>query len=157
MKIDKKNVIIVVILGIFIIALFLITLPKNCKSNDECFNNAAAKCSKAKVTTYKNDNLYNYEILGKRENNCLFNVKLEKVSETKTFELKQALEGKRMICSVPKETLQSQSLKEIESLTDLCTGPLKEVLLQINLDKIYEIVVKNIGPIALEIEKGVSV
>lgn len=156
MRLDKKRVFVAVILTIIIIALFLITLPKNCKSNEECFNNAAAKCSKAKVSTYKNDNLYKYEVLGKKENNCLVNINLEKVSESKTVELRQALEGKRMVCVIPKETLQSKSLKEIESLTEFCTGPLKETLLQISLDKMYEIIVKNIGPIALEIEKGVT-
>ena len=150
MYLDKRKVITLIVIITIIILIFLLTIPKNCKTDEECFNLKASKCSKAKVTIEKELDIYNFEILGKKADNCIIEVTLIKVSETKELELKQALEGKSMRCTISQETLKEQSIKEIDNLNEYCTGQLKEAIIQLNLDKLYEIVVKNIGSLATD-------
>lgn len=153
-KLDKNKVIGVVLIVAAIIIAFFLTLSKNCKSNEECFNTAAAKCSKAKVITYSEDNKYNYEILGRKNDNCIINVKLLELSQAQPADMKQALEGRDMTCAISLENLKTKNLNQIEDLNDLCTGSLKEAYLQITIDKLYEIIVRNIGSVATEFSKG---
>lgn len=153
-KLEKEKVIGIVLIVIAILAVFFITLPKNCKTNEGCFNTAAAKCSKTKVTTYKEDSRYSYEILGRKNENCIINVKLLELSQAQPADMKQALEGRDMTCAISLETLKTQNLNKIENLNEFCTGSLKEAYLQITIDKLYEIIVRNIGSIATEFSKG---
>ena len=153
---DKKKVIGIFVLFFIIINFYLFSLPKNCNYDDSCFNDAAAKCSRAKVISYKEGNEYNYEVLARKKDDCIINVKLARISEEKAEDIRSALEGKSMICSVPEETLKTKSLNEIENLNDFCTGALKEAILEVTVNGMYELVVKNIGSIAAEFNKGLE-
>ena len=152
--VDKKKVIILVIILLAIVAVFFFSKPKNCESNETCFNSAAAKCSRATLNTLNQDNSYNYEILGKKGDNCLVKVSLIQVSQTQPFDIKQALEGRDMKCSIPFEKLKVP-IKEIENFNDYCTGPLKEAILELTIDRMYEIIVQNIGSVASQIKTGI--
>ena len=156
MSIDKKKVIGILIVLAAIAVVTFISLPKNCDSDISCFDNSASKCSKAKVTTFKDDNQYMYNVLSKKKDNCLIEVRLLTLSETRPYDLKQALEGKSMTCSIPRVVLQSQTLAQISNLNDFCSGQLKEAILQITIDEMYSIIVKNIGPIAVEFRKNLA-
>lgn len=156
-KVDKKKVITLVVILIVIAAIFLLTKPKNCGSDDSCFNSAVGRCSKAKVNTLSDDNKYIYEILGKKGNNCIIEVTLLKLSESQPYDLKKALEGKSMKCAISTEMLQNQTIKQITNLNDYCTGPLKESILQITLDEMYDIIVKNIGPLTSNFKNRLTI
>ncbi len=147
-KIDKKKVIALVIIVIAIVSIFFFTRSKQCNSDENCFNSYAARCSKAGVNTLNKDNTYHYEILGNKRENCIVEVTLLRLSETQPVDMKQALEGRSMSCAIPRTTLQNQTMNSIQNLNDYCTGPLKEAILEITLDKMYDLIVKNIGPIA---------
>ncbi len=151
---DKKKVIILGIILILIALIFLSTMPKKCNTNYDCFRQAELKCSKAKVTISEN-NTYSYEILGKNKNNCLIEITLLKLSENEIVELKNNLEGRKMNCVITKEILKDKSVKDLENINNYCTGPLKEAILEITINKMYEIIVKNIGPLASEL-RGIS-
>jgi len=155
MYVNKKKVAILVFLILVLGVLFYLNTPKNCKRDYECFSSKVSECSKAKVTTNKEDNLYYYEVMGKKLENCIVSVKLLKLSDAQPFDLRRALEGKGMLCSLPMSVLQNSDIKDIKNLNDYCTGQLKEAILDVTLQKLYDIVVQNIGPIASEI-RGVS-
>ncbi len=155
-KLDKKKVIALAIILVLAITIFFITQPKNCEKDDSCFNTFLQKCSKAKIITTSNEDTFKYEILGKKENTCIIETTLLKVSENKPVELKQALEGRSMRCAIPKEIILEKQINEIGNLSNYCTGSLKEAILQITIDKLYEIIVKNIGPITTEFKNLVK-
>lgn len=152
-QVDKKKVIGLVAILIIILAVFFLSRPKNCGTDNSCFNSAAAKCSKAEVTTFNKNSEYHYEILGKKKDNCIIEATLLDLSDDQTADIQNALEGKSMKCSIPITLLQTQTIDKIENISDLCSGQLKEATLQITADKMYEIIVQNIGPIALEFQK----
>ena len=71
-NVDKKKVIALVLVLVAIVIVFLLTLPKDCKNNEACFNEKAYKCSKAVVITTNELDTYRYEILGKKSNSSTF-------------------------------------------------------------------------------------
>ncbi len=152
----KSKIVIIILIFIFIALIFYLNSTKDCGSDISCFDKVAAECSKASVTAYKDNNQYFYKILGSKKENCIVDIKLLKLSEDQPYDIKQALEGKSMTCTVPKLDLRLQSLNEMKNINDKCTGQLKEAILQITIDKMYEIIVKSIGPIALEAQKNLE-
>ena len=142
---NKIRIIVGIVILVFLFALVFLGLPKNCKTNEECFNEKASKCSKVKATLLKNDNYLNYYVLGKTKSKCVVKVTMEKVSTRQSDELKIALQGKKMECSIPISILQERNLNQVENIYDYCTGPLKEAFLDVTLQKMYDLVVKNLG------------
>lgn len=156
-NIDKKKVILLAVLAAAIVFLITLSTPKNCRSDISCFDQKAVKCSKAEVNSFSNENKYHYEIIGKKSGVCIIDVKLLELAPTRTSEMKRALEGKSMACSLPLKILGKQSITKIENLNDMCSGQLKEATLQLTIDKMYEIIVQNIGPIATQFQRGLAV
>ena len=150
---NKKRVIwsVIVVLIVLVVLLFLINYPKNCKSSDDCFSLRAKNCKLTKAELDKDGNTFSYEILGKTGSDCLVKVGMLKVAENQPADLKKALEGKDMECRIPQFLLQQRNIKVINNLNDYCTGQLKETILSITVEKLYEIVVKNIGNITLQL------
>ncbi len=143
----RRNLLLVcgVVLVLVVLVLIFIYFPKNCKSNEECFNFKASQCSRAKASLLKNDNVLEYKILGKRGDDCVVRVIMKKVSGRQSDAIKLALEGKSMNCAIPKTLLQDKGLNQINNVYDYCTGSLKETFLDITLQKMYDLVVRNIG------------
>ncbi len=144
---NKKKGIIIVVLLIAIISLIFITSAKNCGTDDTCFNKASSRCALAKVTTFTNDNKYQYEIVGKKQDNCILDVTLLNLSTSQSQYLQNALNGKSMRCAIPLEILKEKQIKNIDNLNDYCTGELKESILQITIEKLYDLIVKNLGDV----------
>ena len=150
--ISEKKVIAIIILLVLFISVMIITTTKNCGSNDSCFDKSAKICSIAKVITRSNDNIYKYQVLGRKSNDCVIEVTLVKLSETQSKDLRDALDGRNMKCRIPREILREKSIKDLQNLNDYCTGDLKEAILEITLDKMYDLIVKNFGQVTTEIE-----
>lgn len=68
--------------------------------------------------------------------------------------LKKALEGKGMLCELQKSVLAEKPLSQFNDLNDYCTGPLKEKMLEINLENLYGLVVKQLGPLATQFKQS---
>ncbi|HLC85880.1 MAG TPA: hypothetical protein VJG30_01170 [Candidatus Nanoarchaeia archaeon] len=151
MFVNKKKVAVLIVLIVVLGILFYINTPKKCARDYDCFSSNVVKCSKASVLSTKEDNLYFYEVLGKKQDNCIVKVRLMKLSETQSHDLRKALEGKSMSCSLPISLLESKDINSIDNLNDYCTGQLKEAILEVTLQKMYDVVVQNIGPIASQL------
>ena len=152
-KIDNGFYAIIIIL-ILIIILVLISYPKNCHTDLECFTQASVKCSKAKIAYSMEGDVYTYTIKGERGDKCMATVFFEQASETRTQNYKDLLEGKGMFCEVPLEKITGPYF-EVESLNDHCSGPLKEAFMTITIEKLYGIVVQNVGQISQEMKKAI--
>ena len=156
----KKRLQILAALVIALLVLIVLMNARNCESNEECFNRYASKCSRATANVVAQDNVFLYEVQGKKTEegvkNCIVKVTLVRLEESATPNLKKALEGRGMLCHVPRTLLAETPLSHIENINDYCTGPLKEVLLQISLEKLYDVVVKNIGPLSLQYSQSLS-
>ena len=111
--------------------LFLLSLPKNCKDNEECFNSASSICKKAKANLLKDEDVYNYYIRGKKDDNCVVKITMLQVSEKKSLSMKEGLEGRYMDCAVPMKLMSEKPINKMSEINDYCTGPLKEAILEI--------------------------
>lgn len=149
-SLDKKKIYFVCFLIIILAVSLLLFYPKNCKEDIDCFNDLAVKCSRAKVTTTLNGDLYNYETKGKKDNGCIMTIFLKSTQENADPILKKMLENKGMICNIPMEIIKLKPLSNLDDVSDYCTGPLKEAALQVTLEKLYAIVVANLGEIGKE-------
>lgn len=150
MFIDKKKVIVVILLLIAMGITLFLNYSKDCNKDEGCFNKYLSTCSKAKATLYVGENEQLFEILGSKQQSCMILTKITLVDGKATPEVKKFLEGKGMVCDIPKTVLAKNKISEVSSFGDYCTGPLKEALLQITVEKLYEIIVKNLGAKALE-------
>ena len=137
-----------VILALFVLSFLFYS--KDCGDDLSCFDARAASCLPAHVSVFTGDSLYDYAVKGKHGDDCIVSVRLVELHENERAELKELLEGKEMVCSLPRATLNEINLLDVQGLTSFCTGPLKEVSLEISVQKIYELVVQNLGPIASE-------
>lgn len=151
MHADKKKVIVVIVILIALASLILITSAKNCGTDNTCFNKASSRCALSKVNTISNDNNYKYEIIGKKQNNCIIEVTLLSLSQSQGKDLQDALNGRSMTCAIPQEILKNQQVKNLDNLNDYCTGQLKEAILQITVEKLYDLVVKNVDKISTDV------
>ncbi len=142
---------------LLLVILLLAFAPKRCGADEECFNAYAARCERAKVTLINLDNQYAYEVRAKKGEQCIVKVVLVQINPNAGDNLKNRLNGQGMLCEIPRELLAATPLAKIENINDYCTGPLKEALLDISLENLYEIVVKQIGPLAVQFKQSLEV
>jgi len=151
-----KEVVIASAILIVIIILFVLSIPKNCKDNEECFNSASSICKKAKANLLKDEDVYNYYIRGKKDDNCVVKITMLQVSEKKSLSMKEGLEGRYMDCAVPMKLMSEKPINKMSEINDYCTGPLKEAILEISLQKMYELIVKDIGNVTIALQEVIA-
>lgn len=114
---------------------------KACQT-EECFLDALTYCQKASYTTDKEGNIWTYKIknvLGFYKDTCIVEVKNVKVASPTA----KKIEGKSMICRIPKS--YAGTFLEIHQKLEFCSGPLKEALQEILIDKLYKYIIQNLG------------
>lgn len=67
--------------------------------------------------------------------------------------LRASLEGKSMTCTIQRSRLQEQSFSDMDDLAEFCTGPLKEAMYEMIVQRMYALVISNLGNISLEARK----
>ena len=152
----KVKLIAFAILIVVVLLMILWQTPKDCKDSEVCFNIRANVCKLAKVTAVSQGNTVKYEIRGDKPEFCIIKVTMIQANNNLPENLKKALEGKGMLCEVPKIVLAEKPLSQLEELNDYCTGPLKETLLEISLENLYNAVVKQLGPLAAQFKDALG-
>lgn len=152
----NKNIKIIIVIALILLISIIIYIPKDCKNNEDCFIKKAESCSKAKVLTYKEGNLYSYQIKSSQKDFCLVNIKLVRMKANTDVDLVNLMEDKGMICRIPKEQFKQFPLQEIKEINEFCSGPLKEAYLQLTIERLYSLVISNIGGITQELGKLVN-
>ena len=142
----KKFILPTVILLLLAATVYLFFFYKQeCKTQD-CFNNAFWFCKKATFTSKTDTATWQYIINGfSKANgniNCVVDVKaVDLQADAETI---QALKGKSMSCSIPKELAASFMP---ETKIEYCHGMLKESIQDLMLKKMHLFIVQNIGQI----------
>ncbi len=157
MKKEKKRLsytIFSLLIIIFITSiLYYSSYEKDCGSDTLCFNQAALKCAKASITIPNNSTIFLYTIKGPEDSKCVVNVKVQDIinptPETEIFI------GKDMDCRIQKEIITENFVSDLPSFMQYCSGPLKETMYEVIIQKLYGTVAQNLGEIILEMRKVV--
>ncbi len=148
------------VMGLIILTVIFLTvfvayfsgLVKKACTDDGCFNEALAGCSMAKYTKVQNYNYYVFSIEGKSKGECKMGIRLAKMAAGTPPEKIALFEGKGMECRIPMDAVAEAATGKIESTLRYCTGPLKEAMYEQIIEKLYTIVVGNLGEIMVDIE-----
>jgi hypothetical protein len=134
------SVIILITAIIIVIIAYLFFIPKSCNDMN-CFSNSLQKCSRTYFIKEDLTGSWYYEILGSNgKDSCNVKIKLLKMN-TGTIDT-ESLQGNEMKCIVSKgETLAP------EDNMNVCSGPLKEKLQEIIIDRMHSYISKNIGEV----------
>jgi len=139
----EKKVLVGIIIGLIVLGAgyWFFFYTKTC-TDQNCFNNALGKCSRASYIAEKNMT-FEYEIIGVRDKRCAVNVELLSVGVNTEAE---ELVGTEMRCSLLKGVIISP-----ESDINNCHGLLKEGLQDLIISKMHEYIVQNLDRINAEI------
>ena len=114
-------------------------------------------CSGAILTSVSSGNVYIYESYNKPfTEECKLKITMAKATPGAELTLRTSLEGKNMNCIIPRSRLQQQSFSEMDDLAEFCTGPLKEAMYEMIVQRMYSLVIANLGNISLEARKAAA-
>lgn len=125
---------------------------KDCGQEKSCFQEKVKDCKPAQVAVIRNNNAYLYWVGWQLGKTCEVNIKAVRIDAGAPPEFK-ALEGKEMSCSIPKEQLASTNFDNFDNLLSYCHGPLKEGLYEVIIQRMYALVVSQLGDIIKEAQK----
>lgn len=141
----------IILAGSVLLAYQFGAFKKNCK-DEACFKQALDDCDYAKYLGTRNYNYYLYTIQGTKDGNCRVDIQLKKMAiGTEPEKIKQ-FEGKRMKCHLPKTEIAKMGDLNFEGMLNYCTGPLKEAMYELIIEKLYTIIIKNMGSIVGAVE-----
>lgn len=132
---------------IFIGVAVLLFYEQDCKFDKECFDESFSSCKKAKIHIVEEGNIFEYRIAGSRANNCIVKVAMIEVDKDSRQEVIDAFQGKTMTCSIPRS-----DTFETEEVLQYCSGPLKEAILELIIQKMYNILAENLGDIISQLQ-----
>ena len=149
------KVIPVILILIIVWLVLMIPHKTNCDYDLTCFNEAALQCKPALVNIIQEGNTFEYTVDGIEDDNCILSITVTEVNKETSEETIAALEGKSMKCSIPLET----NIIEIQENSDImtyCTGPLKEAMYEIIIQRMYGVIAQNMGSIISEAKEALS-
>jgi hypothetical protein len=142
---ERKVVFIIVIIALLLFAFWLTFIcTRTCKSF-ACFQDAMEECNRN--TRYLNDDVeasWMYKIKGKKAGECRVEVEIVRAKQGELGVEK--LEGLSMICNYPLGVVTYP-----EKDLGRCSGPLKEELQTIVIDKLHSYIIENLGQLKEEI------
>ncbi len=131
-------------------------LVKKTCTTEECFQESLQKCSMSTYAKVQNFNYYVYTVKGESKDMCRLNIKLAKMAAGSPPEKIDLFEGKGMDCTIPMAEISTANTEQINSILKYCTGPLKEAMYEQIIQKLYTIVVGNLGEIMGSIEETLN-
>ena len=141
-----------ILLALFVAGYYTGYFRKDCGQDKECFQKYVAKCKPAQVAVLRNNNAYLYWIGNQLGKTCELKVKALRIDAGAPQEFK-SLEGKEMSCKIPKGELAATNLDNFDNLLGYCHGPLKEGLYEVIIQRMYTLVVSQLGDIVKEAQK----
>lgn len=144
-----------IILLIIIEAFFLGIIKKSCH-DDICFRDSLQRCSPAKYLQLENFNYYKWTINGESKDNCNVDIQLVKMAAGTPVDKVLLFEGKEMSCKVPSDVIKKTESSKVENILNYCTGPLKEAIYQSIIERLYTVIVANLGNAIKELDKTIK-
>lgn len=148
---SKDKIFFLGFLLLILVILVIFTYVKDCGDNKTCFSDSFKSCKKVKLATESDNAVFSYEVLGSKEDNCVTLITLERINSQVDNKLKEELEGKKMVCEIPKTEVLDENLFNTKQASAYCTGPLREIFLQITVEKLYSFLVSSLGETAVSI------
>ena len=143
-----------IFLGLFLLGYYTGFFRENCKNDVGCFEQRAIECRPSDVVVVQDNNVYRYTV-GRSLWDCQIHVTLERVKTGAPLEF-QALEGKKMTCTIPKRELEGFSLAGFDKYFDYCHGLLKEGLYELVLTRVYSTFIGQMDDVLREAEKALK-
>ncbi|MEK6904072.1 MAG: hypothetical protein AABW87_00595 [Nanoarchaeota archaeon] len=143
---------------IFVAALVIYTsgvIKKDCGRDKVCFKEHFMECKTAKLISIKNDNVYSYTIGSSFGSDCNMYVRMERIALGSDPQFEKMLEGREMTCSIPRQQIREVDVDNLNSFIDYCQGELKEGLYELIIQRMYTLVVKELGSIIEQARKAV--
>ncbi len=147
----KKLLIAITLIVIITFLLYNFGYIKKTCEDDYCFQSSLASCSPAKYIKLQNMNYYRYSIMGYRTGGCKMDIKLVKMADGTPIEKILKFEGKDMACEIPRDDIRDINATNIEKILPYCSGTLKEAMYEHIIEKLYTIVISNLGDVIGEI------
>ena len=144
----KEDSVFFIIILLFLVSIIYFNYEKNCKTDAACFDKEAQKCSRAKYLTEEDNNVLEYKILGKEDVGCKVQVTIVQVDPEASFDTISRFEGKSMTCTIQGVSSTTQS----KDILNYCSGPLKEAMYELIIQKLYSYVAQNIGDIISQLK-----
>jgi len=149
---DEKRVFMVVIVIIAVVAggvAGFLYKPTDCGSDEDCFNNLGKECKRAKVRIIREGIQYEYFTKGDGifNGDCKLDVKVMKVVSNNP-EVIRSFSNADMSCVVPKESIVE--LTKNDQILKFCHGTLKEALYELTINRLYTLVLGDLGSLIAE-------
>ena len=141
-----------ILIALFVAGYYTGYFRKDCGEDKNCFQEYVQKCKPAQVAVIRNNNAYLYWVGNQLGKSCEVNIKALRVDAGAPPEFK-SLEGKEMSCKIPKTELATTNLDNFDNLLGYCHGALKEGLYEIIIQRMYSLVVSQLGDIVKEAQK----
>ena len=126
---------------LFIVGIIYYSYEFDCGESKSCYDRHMESCKKTSLTSIEEGSTFIYQIERSQFNNCIVKVTLESMPEEADQESKFLFEGKSMTCTVPKgSTFNTEVL-------GYCSGPLKEAIYELTIQKMYNILAQSLGDI----------
>ena len=145
-----KREVLIKIIPILMIILFIISVAYysyefDCGENKACYDRHLESCKRTKLTVSDEGSTFIYQILREQDRRCLTKVTLLSMPQEADQSSKTLFEGKSMICSIEKgSTFNAEILSS-------CSGPLKESIYELTIQKMYDILARSLGDILEEL------
>ena len=142
--------IVLFIIGLIIISavVYIFLFTRECNS-EECFIVALRKCQRAEYTSESEGNVWHYSIKPDLGISKTCNVAVKNIAISSQDEIAKKVQGKSMICKIPKE--YAGTYTQVHQKLEYCSGPLKEALQDVIIDRFYKYIIQNIGEITEEV------
>ena len=147
MKKRYSNFIPLIFIILFTFLVIYLDYEKSCEYDKSCFDVAFESCDKATHFSEEGGILFQYTIQGNKGTNCEVEVSILQVSQEADQDTKNLFPGRSMICYIP----ENQDFT-VDTLT-LCTGPLKEAMYELIIQKMYSILAQNLGDLIYQLQE----
>ena len=143
-------ILLIILSAIFLGAYYSGFTREYCGTDTNCFSEKAYNCRPAEVYTSRSNNIYYYKINPTINNKCELFIKFDRAQEGTPSEHVTLLEGKSMTCTMPKSEMRKRDVLDMEGIMPFCTGPLKESLYELIVQRMYELIIINLKEISTE-------
>jgi hypothetical protein len=126
---------------LFVLGVFYYSYEFNCGDDVSCYNRHIENCKRTKLTTSDEGSTFVYQILGHKGSSCEIKVTLLEMPSETDPGIAGMFEGKSMTC------LLSKNSEFNSEILPLCTGPLKESIYELTIQKMYNILAQSLGDI----------
>jgi hypothetical protein len=134
-----------ILLALFLAGYYTGYLREDCEQDKVCFDEKAKACQPAELTLVKNNNVYLYWVGNSLGKACEIHIQLLQVEAGASPEFRQTVEGKEMVCKVPKEQLAVRNIDDIENFMQYCHGELKEGLYELIILRMQENIIEQLS------------